>query len=305
MSLSHKIRGLSRIAHVLLTQPGTSTRMLKSLPEMVRSTRYAAAWQNHARQLPAAAPANMAGQPANPLQRYFDAHQTGRGIWKWNHYFDIYHRHLQKFIGREVHIVEVGIYSGGSLNMWREYFGPQCRVYGVDIEPACRSYENDWTRVFIGDQADPAFWQSFKQQVPAVDILIDDGGHQPEQQIATLEEMLPHLRPGGVFLCEDIHKADNRFAPYAQRLAGHLNTYDKAKSDPPTVRCTEFQRSIHSVHLYPYVTVVEKREQALAELIAPRHGTEWQPFLGTHRGANQDFRPAKSAASTARAEKLP
>ena len=64
----------------------------------------------------------------NPLESYFDAHTTGPGIWKWRHYFDIYHRHFSKFVGKEVHILEIGIFSGGSLGMWKEYFGPQCRV---------------------------------------------------------------------------------------------------------------------------------------------------------------------------------
>ena len=44
-------------------------------------------------------------------------------VWKWKHYCDVYHRHFSKFVGREVHVLEVGIYSGGSLQMWREYFG--------------------------------------------------------------------------------------------------------------------------------------------------------------------------------------
>lgn len=44
---------------------------------------------------------------------YFVTHNTGPGIWKWLHYFDIYHRHLQKFRGKEVNILEIGIYSGG------------------------------------------------------------------------------------------------------------------------------------------------------------------------------------------------
>jgi len=61
----------------------------------------------------------------------------------------------------------------------------------VDIEEACRVYENDWTSISIGDQADRGFWKRFKQEHPRIDVLIDDGGHQPEQQLATLEEMLP------------------------------------------------------------------------------------------------------------------
>jgi hypothetical protein len=39
-----------------------------------------------------------------------------------------------------------------------------------------------------------------------------------------------------------------------------------------------FQRSIDSVHLYPFVTVIEKREVPLDVLVAEKRGTEWQPF---------------------------
>ena len=53
-------------------------------------------------------------------------------------------------------------------------------------------------KVFIGDQADRKFWSQFRREVPILDLVIDDGGHEPEQQIVSLEELLPHLRPGGV-----------------------------------------------------------------------------------------------------------
>src|SRR4030081_2778881 len=49
----------------------------------------------------------------NPLRDFFNRHRQGRGIWKWDHYFDIYHRHFSRFRGREVHVLEIGIYSGG------------------------------------------------------------------------------------------------------------------------------------------------------------------------------------------------
>src|SRR2546423_12660568 len=63
----------------------------------------------------------LEGESNNPLKNYFTSHKTGRGIWKWNHYFDIYHRYFKKFIGRRIGILEIGIYSGGSLDMWRAY----------------------------------------------------------------------------------------------------------------------------------------------------------------------------------------
>jgi SAM-dependent methyltransferase len=219
---------------------------------------------------------------ANPLLAYFNAHQNGPGIWKWTHYFDIYQRYFQRFVGREVHIMEVGIYSGGSLTMWKDYFGAGCHVYGVDIEPACKAYEGDRTKVFIGDQADRVFWREVKKAVPRVDILIDDGGHLPEQQRVTLEEMLPHLQPGGVYLCEDIHGA-HPFPSFVHGLAGTLHLTSPARmpdgQSGAASQASNFQQAIHAIHFYPFVAVIEKREQPIHQFIAPKHGTQWQPFL--------------------------
>jgi 23S rRNA U2552 (ribose-2'-O)-methylase RlmE/FtsJ len=223
-------------------------------------------------------------QPGNPLSTYFDAHREGRGIWKWRHYFDIYHRHFNKFRGRAVNVLEIGVYSGGSLDMWRHYFGPQCRVFGVDIEPDCKIYEDDSVKVLIGDQADRGFWQNLRKQIPRVDIIIDDGGHEAHQQIPTLEEMLPHLREGGVYLCEDLHGAFNGFACYMTGFVQNLNQFeptDNMEDHDRRIVCgtSQFQSVVHSVHFYPFVVVIEKSEGTLTEFIAPMHGTQWQPFL--------------------------
>jgi hypothetical protein len=169
------------------------------------------------------------------------------------------------------------VYSGGSLEMWRDYFGFRCRVYGVDIEEACKCYENEFTEIFVGDQEDRGFWKGFKQRVPYIDVLIDDGGHRPEQQIVTMEEMLPHLRPGGVYLCEDVHGIHNRFPSYVYGLVKNLNTMQVDSLDSG-MHATEFQAWIHSVHFYPYVVVIEKAERPVQKFIAPKRGTEWQPF---------------------------
>lgn len=215
----------------------------------------------------------------NPILSYFNAHTEGPGIWKWMHYFDIYQRHFSKFVGHEVHVLEVGIYSGGSLTMWKEYFGKGCRVYGVDIDEACMAYKGEGVEVFIGDQADRSFWDRLKHEVPTIDILIDDGGHLPEQQRITLEEMLPHIAPGGVYLCEDISGLSNEFAAYLQGLASALNFESRCEmpegASGMASTASNFQAAISSIHLYPFVAVIEKREQSLDQLIAPKHGAQW------------------------------
>jgi hypothetical protein len=111
-----------------------------------------------------------------------------------------------------------------------------------------------------------------------VDVLIDDGGHQPEQQMVTLEEMLPHLRPGGVYLCEDVHGIGNPFAAFAHSLADALNVFAPAQQQSLVSAPTMFQAAVNSVHLYPFLVVIEKRDSALASFSAPQHGTRWQQF---------------------------
>jgi hypothetical protein len=221
---------------------------------------------------------------SNPLRTFFENRIEGRGIWKWAHYFDIYDRHFRAFRGTDVHVLEIGVYSGGSLDMWRDYFGPKATIYGVDIEPDCRTYEKDGVKIFIGDQADRTFWNTFRHNVPRLDIVIDDGGHMAEQQIVTLEELVPFLSPGGIYLCEDIHGASNEFAAYAQGLAHKLNDFDSSGHPEDNnrrlvCRCTPFQAAVNSIHFYPFITVMEKNRAQIAELKAPKRGTQWQPFL--------------------------
>jgi hypothetical protein len=268
-------------------EPRASLHILRTLPEMLAGSRLAKDWTGEpsSRQSAAEADSGESGglttTPAdsvtNPLALYFKSHTKGRGIWKYEHYLDVYHRFFAKFVGKEVHVVEVGIFSGGSLDMWKSYFGPKCKVYGIDIREECKVYADDRVEIFIGDQADRTFWKSFKEKVPQVDILIDDGGHLPEQQIATLEEMLPHLRPGGVYLCEDILSDSNRFPAYIYGLLRRLNTFDYRPGDL-MVDATPFQGAIHSVHAYPYVTVIEKSSTQIEHFQLPMQGTEWAPI---------------------------
>lgn len=223
------------------------------------------------------------GEAENPFRAYFDSVNTGPGIWKWRHYFDIYERHFARFRGRsDVQLLEIGIYSGGSLGMWRQVIGSGCHVHGVDIEPACRAYTEEGVSIHIGDQADRAFWGRLKEELPPLDIIIDDGGHLPEQQIVTLEEALPLLKPGGVFVCEDIHHPMNLFHFYVMGLASQLNVSEPAEALPDGFRvpANGLQELVESVSFYPYAVVIETRSRRLGELRSQKRGTAWQPFFG-------------------------
>lgn len=270
------VGALLHLVRALATSPSEAViRTAWCLPFACAAARFARHYRDRATG-PGPAPAPPAG---NPLADFFQARTSGRGVWKWEHYFDAYHRHLARFVGRPVHLLEIGIYSGGSLEMWRSYLGPDCRITGVDIEPACLAYEDDRTTVLIGDQADRGFWRREAGRLGGLDVVVDDGGHTPEQQQATLEELLPLLRPGGVFICEDVHGSANRFATYAAALVDALNRDRYTAVAPPQCAVSDFQAAIHSIHFYPFMVVIEKHDRPPERLVAPKHGTEWQPYL--------------------------
>lgn len=120
-------------------------------------------------------------------------------------YFAAYDDLLSNYRGKPITFVEVGVLGGGSLFMWREFFGPDARIIGVDLNSAARKWENDGFEIFIGSQSDPAFWQDFTAKVGSVDILLDDGGHTYDQQIITFEAMIGNIRDGGILIVEDTH----------------------------------------------------------------------------------------------------
>jgi hypothetical protein len=257
----------------LARDPRLFAQVLNAVPAVCDASHFAQSYPENSHQEIEPAPS-----PANPLWEYFQNHREGRGIWKFHHYFDVYHRHFARFVGQKVDILEVGIYSGGSLEMWRSYFGEKSHIYGVDIEPACKTYANDHTSVFIGSQGDRAFWRKLKQNVEGIDILIDDGSHLAEQQQTTLEEMLPHLRPGGVYLCEDVCNF-NTFTAFAAGLVQELNRQTYIPDTVHDCSLSPFQAAVHSIHFYPYLVVIEKHRMPPAKFSLRKQGTEWQPFL--------------------------
>ena len=258
-------------------------RLLSSAAHTIRLFRWFKAGMRFASDLPVIRPDSVPAPTAGPLREFFDNRREGPGVWKWLQYFDAYERHLAKFRGRQFTLLEIGVYSGGSLDMWREYFGPGCSIIGVDIEPSCRVYERPGVRILIGNQAEPAFWAA--ADLPPLDLVIDDGGHEPEMQRVTLEALLPRIRPGGVYVCEDVHRRGDLFGAFVHGLCDSMNAMDEARvdlTDPErryVCRATGLQAIASSIHLYPFLVLIELAESPVAEFVAPKRGTQWQPFL--------------------------
>jgi hypothetical protein len=144
---------------------------------------------------------------AGPIERAFFSH-SGRVVHKWHHYLPLYDHYFESFRRRErpVRLLEIGVAEGGSLQLWRGYFGPKSVISGIDINPACGAFDGeDGNRVRIGSQADPKFLRDVVGQMGGVDIVIDDGSHENALTRASFDTLFPLLSDGGLYVVEDLH----------------------------------------------------------------------------------------------------
>lgn len=125
--------------------------------------------------------------------------------FKHSAYFQVYEELFRPYRNKKIVFVEVGVLNGGSLFMWREFFGAEARIIGVDFNPLAKRWEKDGFEIYIGSQSDPNFWDGFFKSVGAIDVLLDDGGHTNEQQIVTTYKSIPFIKDGGLLLVEDVH----------------------------------------------------------------------------------------------------
>ena len=208
-----------------------------------------------------------------------------KGSTKWSGYFDVYERHLSKFIGKSPRILEIGVLGGGSIEMWLKYFGEGTEVIGVDINPECLDYKYEGNaKVVMGDQSSSEFWDNFLSDQNAFDIVIDDGSHVMHHQITTLNKLFPKLKPGGVFICEDTHtsywpqpwggtfRGANTFTEHAKRTTDILNQ-QHFQVQPIMPEVLSNYHCLYSVAFYNSMVVFEREALKPFGITDNRDGT--------------------------------
>jgi len=101
-------------------------------------------------------------------------------------------------------IIEIGIASGASLRMWKEYF-PLATIYGIDVSLGYKKYEEERINVIAGDQNNSDFLKTLYTTVGECDIIIDDGSHVSKHQVTSFTHLFPLVKAGGYYVIEDLH----------------------------------------------------------------------------------------------------
>jgi len=101
-------------------------------------------------------------------------------------------------------ILEVGVKKGGSLKMWRELFGWNSFIYGVDIDPGVPTFIRDaHIKTLVFDSRD-GYLAGQSLRGLEFDVIIDDGDHDDAAQKRTLTALWPFLKSDGIYVIEDL-----------------------------------------------------------------------------------------------------
>ena len=204
---------------------------------------------------------------------------SGRRIYKWKHYFPIYERHFKDFVHKPLTFFEIGVGRGGSLQMWKRYFGPHARIIGIDVVPEHREFEEDQIEIRIGAQQDHRFLQSLLDEFGPPDIVLDDGSHLMSHVVSSFQFLYPRITKNGIYMVEDLHTAyweeyegglrkPSTFIELSKTLIDELNAEHGRHALSPT----EFTRNTLSMHFYDSVIVFERG--TTTSKWAPRVGQE-------------------------------
>lgn len=196
-----------------------------------------------------------------------------------------YERYFESLREFPIRLLEIGVQSGASLRMWKHYF-PNAQIVGLDYFD-CDPYEEDRITVIKGEQKDVGIMEKALLHGP-FDIIIDDGSHQNPDVLASFEYLFPRLKPGGIYVIEDItclywgdthNVGENTVMARMKQLIDDVNSGGKSgigdirkdKNDPVfkergidkygVIKMTWWERNVSFIHFYRSIAFIGRYEQ--------------------------------------------
>jgi 23S rRNA U2552 (ribose-2'-O)-methylase RlmE/FtsJ len=202
----------------------------------------------------------------NFFENYF-YNNKDRPIHKWGHYFEIYEKHFNKFRNKKISLLEIGVGQGGSLQMWKNYFGENISIVGLDILPHCKDYEEPQIKIEIGSQYDTIVLDDLIAKYQNFDIIIDDGSHINDHVIFTFNHLFKHLNEDGVYLIEDVHtsyvesfggglRKKGSFVEFVKDMIDEVNMFS---TDHHNAKYNYMTKYVNNINIYDSVIVFEKK----------------------------------------------
>jgi len=148
-------------------------------------------------------------------------YQTDKAYY--HRYMDFYEQFFAPIKNDVKKVIEIGVYSGSSIQTWLEYF-PNAIIYGIDCNPRPEVLQYERFVFITKDALKEDVYGIFSDE--DIDIVIDDGSHLMSHQQDTLKYYWPKIKPKGYFVMEDLHTSfvgESSITKFIDRLP---TTYD-------------------------------------------------------------------------------
>jgi trans-aconitate methyltransferase len=132
----------------------------------------------------------------------FEGYETDKANW-----YHGYGKTYEQLVGsrREsvTAVLELGIFQGGSLKAWADYF-PHADIVGVDIDPQTMIRDHDRISTYVGNVRNRHDLTSAAIPHAPFDLVVDDASHLPIDQFHALKVLWKYVKPGGFYCIEDL-----------------------------------------------------------------------------------------------------
>jgi hypothetical protein len=117
------------------------------------------------------------------------------------------------------YVLEIGIFSGAFLKILADYF-ENAQIYGIDIDLGNLIFGKDDPRIKIYEMNGTDTKSIKKLGVQYFDLIVEDGSHIPDEQVATFSNFAPLIGPEGIYIMEDINvRTLNNLRPRLKQIA--------------------------------------------------------------------------------------
>jgi hypothetical protein len=170
----------------------------------------------------------MQNETTNELHKLGVKYETDKAT---SHFYTfVYDNYFNSIKENITKVCEIGIYNGGSLKMWRDYF-KNATIYGLDIVP-CSFEGEERIRTAVVDQSNKTELELYVDIYSTNDfnVIIDDGSHIMKDQQLSLGVLFKSLKSGGVYIIEDLHTSMDEHGDRFGYHSSTISTYNMLKN---------------------------------------------------------------------------
>lgn len=157
---------------------------------------------------------------------------------------------------RPLRFLEIVVFRGGSLEVWRRFFNPSAVMTSIDIDWACARLDGVTAMARVDSQVDPEFPKQVTAAMGGVDAILDDDSHVASPRRARLDTPYPLLSDG-------VLRRRGTAIEFAKRLVDAMHAHDHRGVTATPVSA----KGIGGVHVHDSAIVFEKQAPCLS-----RHG---------------------------------